>query len=123
MRTGLAVSALAHIVLLTVGLINLGMTQPLEPASESIAVDLVPIEDFSNIRVGTLDSEVVDTQTPSAVESEVPPELAQPTGNTQQDQAQPKPADRPTPAPVTNTAPTPATRPEPAPEPEPEPVP
>src|SRR5690606_7923885 len=98
MRTGLAVSIAAHVVLLTLGLINLGWTEPLQPSVQSIAVDLVPIEEFSNIRMGQLDSEVVETDAPSAVESEQPAELAQPTGNTEQDQATPSPADIPTPA-------------------------
>jgi hypothetical protein len=123
MRTGLIVSAIAHIVILTVGLINLGFAEPLQPAVESIAVELVPIEEFSNIRVGQLDSEVVETQTPSAVTSDQPAEIAQPTGNTEENQAQPSPADVPTPAPVTNTAPAPEAVPEPVPEPEPEPTP
>ena len=45
MRTGLAVSIVAHIAVLTIGLINLGFTEPLTPAVESISVDLVPVEE------------------------------------------------------------------------------
>lgn len=123
MRTGLVVSISIHVLLLALGLINLGLTEPLEPSVQSIAVDLVPIEEFSNIRMGQLDSEVVETETPSAVESEAPAELAQPTGNTEQDQVTPSPADIPTPAPVTETAPAPEAEPAPEPEPEPEPEP
>lgn len=123
MRTGLVVSISIHVLLLALGLINLGLTEPLEPSVQSIAVDLVPIEEFSNIRMGQLDSEVVETETPSAVESEAPAELAQPTGNTEQDQVTPSPADIPTPAPVTETAPAPEAEPAPEPEPEPEPTP
>ena len=92
MRTGITVSIVAHIAILTVGLINLGFAEPLKPTVESISVDLVPIEEFSNIRRGQLDSTVVETDTPSAVQSETPAELAQPTGNTQEDQVQPTPA-------------------------------
>ena len=120
MRTGLSVSIVAHIVLLTIGLINLGFAEPLTPAVESISVDLVPIEEYSNIRAGQLDSEIVETETPSIVEDDRQAELAQPTGNTEEDQVTPSPADIPTPAPVTNTAPAPETAPEPVPEPEPD---
>ena len=96
MRTGLSVSIVAHIVLLTIGLINLGFTEPLTPAVESISVDLVPVEEFSNIRAGQLDSQIVETETPSIVEDDQVAELAQPTGNTEQDQVTPSPADIPT---------------------------
>ncbi|MGV8853259.1 MAG: hypothetical protein ACOH2L_01315 [Devosia sp.] len=123
MRIGVTVSIVAHILLLTIGLINLGLTQPLTPVVESISVDLVPVDEYSNIRAGQLDSKVVDTQTPSIVEDTKTAEVAQPTGNTEQDQVTPSPADIPTPAPVTNAAPQPETQPEPAPTPEPEPTP
>ena len=123
MRTGVTVSILAHILVLSIGLINLGFAEPLTPVVESIAVDLVPIEEYSNIRAGQLDSPIVDTDTPSIVEDDQPAELAQPTGNTEENQETPSPADIPTPAPVTNAAPEPEAVPEPQPEPEPDPVP
>jgi hypothetical protein len=123
MRIGITVSIVAHIAVLTIGLINLGLREPLTPVVESISVDLVPVEEYSNIRMGSLDSTVVDTNTPSIVEDDQPAEIAQPTGNTEQDQATPSPADIPTPAPVTNTAPAPETAPEPVPEPDPAPEP
>lgn len=124
MRIGLTVSIVAHIAVLTIGLINLGLAEPLTTVENAIAVDLVPVSDFSNIRMGSLDSEVVDTQTPAIAESDQPAELAQPTGNTEQDQETPSEADRPTPMPVTNSAPAPeSTPPPPEPEPEPEPTP
>lgn len=132
MRTGLVVSAASHALVLVVIVFGLGVAQPFEPETvESIAVDLVPIEDVANIRAGQLDSEIVETQTPSVVESDKPAELAQPTGNTEEDQPTPEDADTPTPAPTTNTAPEPVpepapqpqARPEPEPEPTPEPIP
>jgi hypothetical protein len=127
-RTGLAVSVTAHALLLAVGLITLAPSRHLEPpVVEAIAVDLVPIEEFSNIRVGALDSEVVETQTPSPVQSEEPPELARPAGNTQEDQPTPQDTPTPSPRPVENTAPAPEApptpEPQPTPEPEPEPAP
>ncbi|MCW5722211.1 MAG: hypothetical protein KIS86_13810 [Devosia sp.] len=123
MRTGVVVSVTAHVVLITLGLISLGSTEPIEATVESISVDLVPIEEYSNIRMGQLDSTVVETDTPSVVQSDQPAELAQPTGNTTLDQPTPSPADVPTPAPVTETAPAPEPAPQPEPEPEPTPEP
>ena len=123
MRIGVTASIVAHIVILTIGLINLGLAPPLTPVVESISVDLVPVEEYSNIRAGQLDSTIVETETPSIVEDDSPAEVAQPTGNTEQNQATPSPADIPTPAPVTNAAPLPESQPEPAPTPEPEPAP
>ncbi len=121
MRAGFTVSTVAHAALIALAIVGIGMGRPLDPTPvESIAVDLVPISEFTNIRMGSLDSEVVETEAPSAVEAETPPEIAQPTGNTEEDQ--PTPADNrtETPAPTENTAPQPEAAPEPAPEPEPE---
>lgn len=123
MRTGLTVSISAHVLLLVLGLINLGSTQKLETSVQSISVDLVPIEEYSNIRMGQLDSEVVETDAPSIVDTDMPAELAQPTGNTAENQVTPSPADVPTPSPVTETVPAPEQQPDPEPEPEPEPEP
>lgn len=126
MRAGLAVSTIAHAALIALIVIGVGFSRPLEPTPvESIAVDLVPIEEFSNIRAGSLESEVVETETPSVVEDVKPAELAQPTGNTEQDQPTPEDTPTPTPAPTQQTAPEPVPAPEPVeePAPEPEPVP
>jgi hypothetical protein len=143
MRAGLTVSTALHAGLIAVVALGLGLGHPIEATPvESIAVDLVPISDFSNIRVGSLDSTIVETETPSAVDAETPAEIAQPTGNTEEDQPAPEDTPVPTPAPTVQTAPAPeATEPEPveetapvpverpveepppAPEPEPEPEP
>jgi hypothetical protein len=125
MRTGVTVSIVAHLALIAIGLLNLGFAEPLVTVENAIAVDLVPISEFNNIRMGSLDSEIVETDTPSIVEDDQPAELAQPTGNTEQDQPAPAEADIPTPAPVTNAAPAPEAAPPPEPQPalEPEPVP
>ena len=122
MRTGLTVSTIAHTGLILVAVIGLGLGKPLEtPPVESIAVDLVPIEEFSNIRVGSLDSEIVETETPAAVVDDTPPELAQPTGNTEEDQVTPQDDPESSPAPTEETAPAPLPEPEPEPVVEPEP--
>jgi hypothetical protein len=119
MRAGLVVSSALHAGLIALAIVGLGIGQPIEATPvESIAVDLVPISDFSNIRMGSLDSTVVETETPSAVDSESPAEIAQPTGNTTEDQVTPEDTPEPSPAPTENTAPLPeATDPDPVPEP------
>lgn len=124
MRTGLTVSSIAHAGLIALVVVGIGFGRPIEPPPvESIAVDLVPIEEISNIRVGSLESEIVETETPSAVTADKPAELAQPTGNTEEDQPTPEDSPDPTPAPTQQTAPAPTPQAEPEPEPEPEPAP
>jgi colicin import membrane protein len=126
MKAGVTTSVIAHATLLALALVGLGAAKPLEPeVVESIAVELVPISEVTNIRMGSLDSTVVETETPAVVETETPAELAQPTGNTEQDQETPQETETETPAPVVNTAPEPAPEPvvEPEPVPEPEPTP
>jgi hypothetical protein len=128
MRTGVVVSTLGHAGLIVFAIVGIGMTRPLDAMPvESIAVDLISIEEFSNIRKGTLDSTVVETETPSIVEDDTPAEVAQPTGNTEEDQPTPEDTEVVTPAPTQETAPEPMPAPEPEPvevaEPEPEPEP
>lgn len=121
MKAGVTSSVIAHATFLALALVGLGAAKPLEPeVVESIAVELVPISEVTNIRMGSLDSTVVETETPAVVETETPAELAEQTGNTEEDQVTPTETDRETPAPVVNTAPEPV--PEPVVEPEPTPV-
>lgn len=121
MRTGFTVSTIAHAGLIVLAIVGIGMGRPLDPTPvELIAVDLVPISEFSNIRMGSLDSTIVETETPSVVEDVKPAELAQPTGNTAEDQAKPADNAKPTPAPTEQTAPAPEAAAEPVVEPEPE---
>ena len=126
MKAGITVSAVGHLGLIALAIVGVGMTRPYEaPPVDSIAVDLISIEEFSNIRRGTLDSTIVETETPSVVEDDTPAELAQPTGNTEEDQPTPEDTAVVTPAPTQETAPEPVPEPEPIeeelPEPEPEP--
>jgi outer membrane biosynthesis protein TonB len=121
MKAGVTTSVIAHVTLLALAFVGLGAARPLEPeVVESIAVELVPISEVTNIRMGSLDSTVVETETPAIVETETPAELAQPTGNTTEDQVTPTETERETPAPVVNTAPEPT--PEVVEEPDPTPV-
>ncbi len=126
MKAGVTTSVIAHATLLALALVGLGAAKPLEPdVVESIAVELVPISEVTNIRMGSLDSTIVETETPAVVETETPAELAQQTGNTEEDQVTPQETETETPAPVVNTAPEPAPEPvvEPEPVPDPEPTP
>lgn len=121
MRTGFTVSTIAHAGLIVLAIVGIGMGRPMDPEPvESISVDLIPVTAFSNIRMGSLDSTVVETETPSVVEDVKPAELAQPTGNTQEDQPTPMDNPDPTPAPTEQTAPAPEAASEPVVEPEPE---
>ena len=50
MKTGLTVSSIFHAGLIALIVVGVGFGRPVEPPPvESIAVDLVPIEEFSNI--------------------------------------------------------------------------
>lgn len=120
MRAGFTVSTIGHVGLIVLAVVGIGMGRPMDPEPvEAIAVDLVPISEFSNIRMGSLNSTVVETEAPSVVDDVKPAELAQPTGNTQEDQPTPANNPDPTPAPTEQTAPAPETSAEPIPEPEP----
>jgi colicin import membrane protein len=124
MKTGVTTSVIAHAALLIIAIVGLGSAKPLEPdVVESIAVDLVPISDITNIRQGSLESTVVKTETPAVVKTDTPAELAQKAGNTEEDQPTPEETDKETPAPVVNTAPKPVEAPQPEPEPDPLPEP
>ncbi|WP_027834953.1 cell envelope integrity protein TolA [Maritalea myrionectae] len=123
MRLGITISAVSHAALIAVGLMSFGQADAFDPQEiEAIPIELVPIEEFSNIRQGSLDSNVIETETPSAVDTDTPAELAEPTGNTQEDQVTPKDTPDPSPAPTDNSAPEPTPPTPPAPEPTPEPV-
>lgn len=120
MKTGVTTSVIAHAALLIIAIVGLGSVKPLEPeVVESIAVDLVPISDITNIRQGSLESTVVKTETPAVVKTETPAQLAQKAGNTEDDQPTPEETAKSTPAPVINTAPKPVLAPQPKPEPDP----
>lgn len=121
MRTGFTVSTIAHAGLIVLAVVGIGMGRPMDPEPvESIAVDLIPVTEFSNIRLGSLDSTIVETEAPSVVPDVKPAELAQPTGNTQEDQPTPMDNADPTPAPTEQTAPAPEAAAEPEVDPEPE---
>ncbi len=118
MTAGVTTSVIGHAAILLIALAGLSAAHPLQPEMvDSIAVDLVPLADVTNIRQGTLDSKVVKTDTPAVAESNKPAQLAQKTGNTDQDQVKPEETSKASPAPVENTAPKPAPAPTPTPQP------
>jgi len=118
MRIGVTLSLVSHAALLAVGLMSLGGPETFDPSEiEAIPIELVPIEEFSNVRLGSLDSEVIETDTPSSVDSPVEAEIAEPTGNTEVDQIKPEDANVDTPAPTQESAPEPVPEPTPIPKP------
>ncbi|RDE08153.1 cell envelope integrity protein TolA [Pelagibacterium lacus] len=124
MRVGTTVSVIGHVTVLALSLVHLSSVDRLNPSMESaISVDLVPIDEFSNITVGTLQSETVDLETPSAVETEIEAQIAERTGNTTEDQPTPEITPDASPAPTIQSAPAPEPQAEPEPEPVPEPEP
>ncbi len=124
MRLSLIISFFAHASLIALGIFSLSSVKPhiAEPV-ETISVELVPIEEFSNIRIGTEKSDLIETQAPSLVETPEPAKIAERTGNTQEDQIKPEVSETVTPAPTVQSAPEPAPPPKPIEKPEPTPAP
>lgn len=126
MRTGFAMSLVAHAALITVGVLGLAQVQKLKPTEiQAISVDLVPIDKITSIRAGTEKSKVIDTPAPAVVDTPQPVKLAERPGSTQVDQAKPQETTKPTPAPTVQTAPEPVAQTQPVPKPaiKPEPAP
>lgn len=124
MRSSLIASVSFHALVLAIGLLSLQGAEALNPPEiEAIPIELIPIDEFSNARLGSLQSEVIETEAPSAVETDIAPELAEPTGNTEEDQPRPEATEVPTPSPSIETAPAPQPVPEPEPVPQPQPQP
>ncbi|MBB4004021.1 hypothetical protein [Aurantimonas endophytica] len=126
MKSGLVLSTVLHTAVLTWGLWSLSAPEPLEVASvESMPVDLVSIEEFSESVAGARDAPVAETPAPTPTETpETLPMPAESVGENEVDLATPPtPVQRPRPveqAAAAQPAPAP---PEPTPEPEPAPEP
>ncbi|NDV87210.1 hypothetical protein GTW51_10905 [Aurantimonas aggregata] len=126
MKSGLIFSTALHTAVLTWGLWSLSAPEPLEVASvESMPVDLVSIEEFSESVAGARDAPIAETPTPTPTETpETLPMPAENVGDNEVDLATPPtPVQRPRPveqAAAAQPAPAPPepTPPEPAPEPE-----
>ena len=129
MKSGVVLSTLLHGAVLTWGLWSLSAPEPLQMAPvESLPVDLVPIEEFSQSMIGAKDAPVTETPAPNPTETpETLPMPAENVGDNETDLATPPtPIKRPTPteqaAAAQPSEPTPP-EPEPAPDPEPAPAP
>jgi outer membrane biosynthesis protein TonB len=119
MRVGLATSLIAHVVLITIGVIGLHQAEELQPMEvEAISVELVPIEEVASIRAGSEQSTVIETPAPAAVDTPNPAQLAERPGATEKDQPTPAETPEESPAPTVETAPEPAPVPETTAEPE-----
>ncbi|MDY8110969.1 hypothetical protein U0C82_17695 [Fulvimarina sp. 2208YS6-2-32] len=135
MKTGVVVSSLAHGVLLTWGLWALGAPEPMTIVDDSLPVELVSIEEFSQSMRGAQDAPIAETSAPEPTEdrSEPVPDAENAGENSVDLDAAPAP--RPAPRETVQTAaaepspepvmpdPVPAPEPEPAAEPEPVPAP
>ncbi|CTQ72477.1 hypothetical protein [Roseibium alexandrii] len=140
MRAGLIASLAGHSVFLVWGLIAFPDAKSFSvPQVETLPVDLVPIEEFTQLRLGEKNAEVRDVAAlqPSDTPAEETPQPADKPGDSQVQQPSPpttapaptptppepepvaEPEDAPEPAPAPE--PVPAAEPEPAPEPEPVP--
>ncbi|MCK5933369.1 MAG: hypothetical protein KAG89_14490 [Fulvimarina manganoxydans] len=140
MKTGLVVSSIAHVVLLSWGLWSLSGPEPMSAIDNSLPVDLVPIEEFSQSVAGAEDGPMDETFNPEPTEeAPQPDQTAENAGENEVDldalptprsapretvqtaaaSAPPEPVAPPTPEAV----PEPTPQPEPVAEPEPEPTP
>ncbi|HEX2018325.1 MAG TPA: hypothetical protein VGO17_05235 [Aurantimonas sp.] len=126
MKAGLVFSTALHTAVLTWGLWSLSAPDPLDVSSvESMPVDLVSIEEFSEAVAGAREAPLAETPAPTPTQTpETLPMPAENVGDNEVDlPTPPTPVERPRPveqAAAAQPAPAP---PEPAPAPEPEPAP
>ena len=123
MKAGIVVSAVLHAAVLSWGLWSLGAPEPLEVANvESLPVELVPVEEYSQSLIGKKDAPVTETPAPDPTETPATDDAAQNVGENSVDlDAPPTPTERE--RAVEQTAAPVAAAPPPQPEPSPEPVP
>lgn len=126
MKSGLVFSTALHTAVLTWGLWSLSAPDPLEVASvESMPVELVSIEEFSQSVAGAKDAPLAETSAPTPTEKpETLPMPAENVGDNEVDlETPPTPVERPRAVEQAAAAQPAATPPEPTPEPEPAPEP
>ena len=129
MKAGVVASTILHAVVLTWGLWSLSAPDPLEVSNtESLPVELVSVEDFSQAVAGDKKAKPADTPAPKPTET--PQKLPMPAehvGDNETDLATPPtPVERPKPteqAAAAKAAEPPAQEPTPEPKPEPTPPP
>lgn len=120
MRSGVVVSTILHVAVLTWGLWSLGAPEPLQVANvDSLPVELVPIEEYSQSMVGKKDAPVSETPSPDPTKQPAVDNDAQNVGENSVDlEAPPTPTERE--KAVEQTASPAASEPPPSPEPTPE---
>ena len=123
MRLGLTISCCAHVAVLAMAVVGFHSTKPFEITPEvALPVDLVSVEEFTNMTAGLKSGEIKDTpQAPQAPEERNAAPQPEP-----KPEPKPEPAPQPAAAPEPEPAPAPEpeqakAEPEPAPEPEPKP--
>lgn len=123
MKSGIVVSAVLHTAVLTWGLWALSAPEPLQVAAvDSLPVELVPVEEYSQSLIGKKDAPVTETPAPEPTSRPENEEPAQNVGDNSTDlETPPTPTDRE--RAVEQTAAPAASEPPPAPEPTPEPEP
>ncbi|GAA0776646.1 cell envelope biogenesis protein TolA [Roseibium denhamense] len=129
MRAGLIASLAGHTAILVWGLVSFPDAESFSvPQVETLPVDLIPVEEFTQLRLGERNAEIRDVAAlnPSETPEETPPQPADRPGDSQVQQPTPSPAPAP-PPPAAEPEPQPVAEPEPAPAPvpvaEPEPAP
>lgn len=123
MKLGTTFSSIAHVALLSWGLLTASAPAPHEVADvESVPIDIIPIEQLANAVEGAKEAEVTDTPAPTPTKKpEVTPE-AKNVGDTKKDvKVEAKVPNEDVPTEETSEA-AKAPTPDPAPTPEPEPV-
>lgn len=125
MRAGLIASLAGHSAILLWGLIALPDAESFAvPQVDSLPVDLIPVEEFTRLRIGERTAEIRDVAAvqPSETPAEEPPQPADKPGESQVQQPTP-PSPSPTPAPAPEPEPEQVAEPEAEPAPAPEPAP
>jgi outer membrane biosynthesis protein TonB len=124
MKASLTTSAIIHVSALAFALVSIGAPEPLEVANtETLPVDLIPIEEFTQIQQGDKNAPMTETAAPTPTTRPEPVEGAQnvgdnnvdikappmPTAKPSNNEAAAAPAAQENPAPVVDSKPTAST--------------
>jgi colicin import membrane protein len=90
-QPGGAVSAVGHVAVLVVGLVGFSAARPFEPASESVAVDVVSEKDFNEMMKGDKTSKIVAKEPERRVDRVDPVKRDNDPGDAKKDVAAPEP--------------------------------
>ena len=123
MKLGTTISSVAHVAILSWGLIAVGAPEPLTVSDvEALPIDIVPIEEITQAVRGAKEAELSEKPAPKPTKKQEPTPEAQNTGETEND-TKVENDEKPSPVPVKKAEEaTKAPEPTPRPTPEPEPV-